>query len=131
MNLIDVETYLAPYEKPQIRNPSTTGRRLLAGSRASGFSDATTSGIRSTQHGVDNGRRTPDTRLDGNGVERTVPAAGAALHAGVAILDLDMPGIHFKHLVRADIEAHSAAGAFVLIEFQCDHILQISQMIHL
>jgi hypothetical protein len=101
----------------RIRRLSATDLILCTGRRAAGFSGTATSGIRSTKHGVDHGRRTTNARLHGNGVERTIPAAGAALHARIAILDLYVPGIHFEHLVRTDIKAHSTARAFLFIQF--------------
>jgi hypothetical protein len=104
---------------------------IRARRRTSGFTGTTAGGICSAQHGVDHGRRAPDARLHGNGVERTIPTAGATLHAGIAILDLDVPGIHLKHGVRADLHAHPAARAFLLIQFQGYDIFEISRMIHL
>jgi hypothetical protein len=90
--------------------------------RASGVVYAAARGIRPAQHGVDYGRRAADASLHGNRVERTIPAAGAALHARVSIPDLDVSGIHFEHPVGTDLQAHPAAGAFFLIKFQRNDI---------
>jgi hypothetical protein len=87
--------------------------------------------VRPPQHGADHGRRATDAGLDGDGAERTIPAACAALHAGIAIADFDMPGVHLKHRVRADLQAHSATGAFGFIKFQGNHIFEIRRMIHI
>jgi hypothetical protein len=42
-----------------------------------------------------------------------------------------MPGIHFKHLMGADLKTHSTATAFLFIEFQGNHTFEIGQTIHL
>jgi hypothetical protein len=75
------------------------------------------------QHGIDDRRGATDTGLDGDGIEGTIPAAGAAFHAGIAVLNRDVGSVHFEHSVRADFEAHSTAGTFFFIEFQGHDIL--------
>jgi len=70
----------------------------------------------SSQHGVDNSGRAADAGIHKNSSKRAIAAAGPAFHAGVAILNDDMGVNHFKNLVGANFNAHSAAGAFILIE---------------
>jgi len=71
----------------------------------------------SSQKRVDDGGGTADTAIYGNCAKRAITAACSAFHAGVAVLDYDMRTIHFKYFMGTDIETHSAARAFLFIQF--------------
>jgi hypothetical protein len=95
------------------------------------FYCATALTIRSTQHGIDHGRSATDAGLNGNSIERTVPAAGAAFHAGIAIPDYDVAFVHHEHFARTYFQAHPAARAFLFVELQRNDILQVNQISHI
>jgi hypothetical protein len=46
----------------------------------------------------------------------TIFAAGAALHAGIAIPDHGAPSVYFKNLMRAHFQTLAASRAFVFIK---------------
>jgi hypothetical protein len=83
-----------------------------------------------TKHRVYQRVGTTDTGLNGNSVGRTIQTASAAFHTGIAILYNYFFTIHTEHFMRANIEAHSAAGAFVLVQLQRDNVLQINRIFH-
>lgn len=68
-----------------------------------------------SEHSVDYRGGTAYARLHGYRSCRTVLRARAAFHARVAVLYLHVFAVHFKYFVGADIQAHSASGAFVFI----------------
>lgn len=70
----------------------------------------------SSQHGVDDSRRAADARIYKNSSKRTIAAACSTFHTGVAILNDNMGTIHFKNLVRTNLQAHSAAGAYIFVK---------------
>jgi hypothetical protein len=66
----------------------------------------------SPQHAIDDSGSTADSGLNPKSSHRTVFATGAAFHAGITINNHCGFPVHFKYIVRADIQAHAAAGAF-------------------
>jgi hypothetical protein len=79
----------------------------------------------SAKGGIDDGRCTTHTGLDGNGLGRAILGAGAAFHAGVFLFNLCVSVVHGQDGMGTDHEAHSASNTFFLIKLQCNHILQI------
>ena len=84
----------------------------------------------SSQHTVDDGSGAADARLNADCARRTISAARAAFHAGVAIIDLQTLAVHFEYPMRANIQAHAAAGAFLRIQRQGGNIFQINHTSH-
>jgi hypothetical protein len=82
------------------------------------------------QHGVNDGRSAAYAGLDGDGIKRTIAAAGAAFHAGISILDPDVGSVHLEHFVRTDFEAHPASGALLFIELQGGDIAEVNESLH-
>jgi hypothetical protein len=68
--------------------------------------------------------------LHGNGLKRAIPAAGAAFHTGIPIPDGNMLAVHFEHAMGANLQAHSATGAFFFIKFQGYDIFKVNQTTH-
>jgi hypothetical protein len=94
---------------------SAAGRLFIYRTGLLGVIEAATGTVIPAQHGIDDRLGATDTGLDGYGIEGTIPAAGAAFHAGIAVLNRDVGSVHFEHLVRADLKAHSTAGAFFFV----------------
>lgn len=84
----------------------------------------------SPQHAVDDSSGAADTGLDLESSRGTVFTAGAAFHAGIAGINPHLFSVHRKYMMRADIHAHTTAGAFLFIQFNCCDIFQINQVSH-
>lgn len=82
------------------------------------------------QQAVNNRGGATDAGLNAQGVHGAVFTASAALHAGVAVNDFHAFPIHFKYIVGTDIQAHAAAGAFLRVDRQGCHVLQINHASH-
>jgi hypothetical protein len=109
---------------------SAAGCLPIAGAALLGVIETAAGTAFSPQQGIDDGRSAADAGLDGNGIKRAVAAAGTAFHAGISILDPDMGSIHLEHVVRADFEAHPAAGAFFFSELQGHDIAEVNEFSH-
>jgi hypothetical protein len=57
-----------------------------------------------------------------NGGKRAVHRAGAALHAGVPVLDGSLSVNKLKYLMRANLGADPASSAFLFVKLQRNHI---------
>jgi hypothetical protein len=55
--------------------------------------------------------------LDENSINRAIFTARAAFHTSIAVLDLYVLSVHFEDFMGTNIQAHSAASAFILIKF--------------
>jgi len=69
-----------------------------------------------SKHTIDYCSRTTHPGLDGHRIDRTVSAACTALHTGIPVLDMHPFAVHLQDLMRADLQAHPASGAFVSID---------------
>ena len=80
---------------------------------------------------VDHRCSTPDARLDGNRLCRTVSGASSALHAMVPLCNESVAVIHAEHVVGAHHQAHAAPNTLLEVQRQRDHIPQIQESFHL
>ena len=90
-----------------------------------------TAGFLSAEHLVDKGRGAADARFDGHRPSRAVALAGAALDAGVAPGDPDLPVEALKHLAGAHGKADAAAIAQLRYVGQRDNVFEIDHGSHL
>jgi len=60
-----------------------------------------------------------DTGIDEDSMDRAIPGAGAALHAGIEVNDPSFSLYHRKDLVRTDLQTSATANAFLCIQLQC------------
>jgi sulfur carrier protein ThiS len=74
--------------------------------------------IRAAKNGIDDRCRAAYANLNGNGLRWAVQSTCAALHAGVSISNMGSAVRHNQDSVRANLEAHAAADAFLPIQFQ-------------
>ena len=84
----------------------------------------------SPQHAVDDSSSAADTGLDLESFRGTVFTAGAAFHAGIAGINPHLFSVYCKYMMRAYIQTHTAAGAFLFIQLNCRNIFQINQASH-
>jgi hypothetical protein len=110
--------------------PSAAGFLPIDGTGFFGVIEAAAVATFSTQQGIDDRRGAAHAGIHGDGVKRAVAAAGAAFHAGIAILNCDVFPVHRQYAVRAYFEAHPAAGAFLIIELQGDDIAEVNESLH-
>ncbi len=82
------------------------------------------------EHAIDDRSGASNTRFNPNGSCRTVFTAGAALHTCITINDFHVFPIHSKYIVGTDIQAHTAAGAFLCVQLQGYDIFQINHASH-
>lgn len=102
----------------------------LCGLILNGLRSAAAFSAVSSQHTVDDGGGAADAGLHVKCAGRTVPAARAAFHAGVAVSDLQILAAHFEYAMGTNIQAHAAAGAFLRIKRQGGNIFQINHASH-
>lgn len=69
-------------------------------------------------------------RVDVNGLYRAVSGAGPTLHAPVVIDDCGFFVLQLEYSVRADGNAHAAANARFLVEFENGGAVNISEVFH-
>jgi hypothetical protein len=85
-------------------------------SRGRSLPTAATGGVAFPQQGINYRRGAAHPGFHVNRLCRAIFAAGAALHAGIAIPEDGAPSVHFENPMRADLQTHTAARAFVFIE---------------
>jgi hypothetical protein len=84
----------------------------------------------STEHGVNNRRCAAYPRRHFNGLRRAILGAGAALHAGILLIDAGAAVIDAENSMGADDKTHAASHALFLFELQSCHISQVDQLSH-
>jgi len=72
----------------------------------------------SSQKASDDGGRAAYAGLNADCARRAVLTARTAFHAGVAVNNQRAFSIHFKYMVGADLDAHTAAGAFIFVHLK-------------
>ncbi len=123
-SVVSAEKFLDGGFRPVLHNspPAISTAFLFPTARRVRLIDRAAAATLSPDQRIDDGGRAADAGLDRYGVERAVAAAGAAFHAGVPVADAYVGPIHLEDPVRADFQAHPAAGAFFLVKFQGDDI---------
>jgi hypothetical protein len=110
---------------------TSTATALVTGRFAAGIGrSAAALYAGASQHKVYHSRGATDTRFHGNGMNRTIFTTGAAFHTGIAVFYHHVLFIHHKHLMRTNIKAHTATGAFVFVQLQGDNIFKINRIFH-
>ncbi len=90
-----------------------------------------TGGVAPAQQGIYDSGGTADTALHGNRLCRAIAAARPAFHTGISLLNPYTPRtVHTDDSMGTDLDAHTAADTFFLIEIQSYYILQINHVFH-
>jgi hypothetical protein len=74
-----------------------------------------TMGLTTSEPAFNNGVSSPHTRSDSYRIKRTVLGAGSTFHTIILINYIGFACFNHKNLVRADLNAHAAANAFILV----------------
>jgi len=119
-------TLLGVVVKPFSTSASSSAHRTIGW-----FDNTAARGGITAECRVDHSRGTPNTRLDGDRLCRTVSGASAALHAMVPLCNKSVAVIHAEHVVGAHHQAHAAPNTLLGVQRQRDHIPQIQKSFHL
>jgi len=93
----------------------TTGSPCLARGRSFRIDEATAGSAFPVQHPVNYRRSASNPGLNGHGADWTIETTGPAFHAGIACPDPDTFFIDRQHPMGADLQAHTATGAFITV----------------
>jgi hypothetical protein len=92
----------------------------------------TTGSVAPAQHCIYDGGSTAHTALHGNCLCGAIAAACPAFHTGIPLLNpCTLRTVHTDDSMGTDLDAHTAANTFFLIQIQSYYILQIDHVFHL
>jgi len=80
--------------------------------------------------GKQDGPGAADASPDGDCCEGAIFGAGAALHAGIEVMQASFSIFKVKNGVRTNLKAHPAARAFLGVIAECHYVLKIAMFSH-
>ena len=88
----------------------------LARGRIFRIDEATAGGTFPIQHPIDYRRGASDPGLNGHSADGTIETTGSAFHTSISIPDQNTFFIDRQHTMGADLQAHTATGAFITVD---------------
>jgi len=96
-----------------------------------GFKGAAAGGRVPPQYGIDDGGGAAHTHLYRHCFRGAIPAAGAAFHASIPVLNpRTVRTVYHNDVLRADFNTHAAPDALLFVELQCCYIFKINHSSH-